>query len=229
MNEKKILQIIDQTIADTNYVKDDRIPYYNIKKIITRWLIFYVVSNIIIFIFQTLGNYLNIIFTSWFFPLIRILNLSLFSLSLIFYFYNIYKTKISVKEKDFLMLYTVVPVLLIFTKVLMPLSYYLNTDILIGLINTISLDLITLILSAFLIKYYFKESSFNFFILYNLFIYLINIAIIYLFTSVLIQSTILIKIYNFIILCQDYGVFILAHYILMISLIKRFSKNEKYN
>ena len=66
--------------------------------------------------------------------------------------------------------------LLVFTKILLPISCYRCTDILLGLINTISLNLHTLILDTLLFRFYFKNRRLNKFILYNILIYIVNIS-----------------------------------------------------
>ena len=137
------------------------------------------ISNLIIYLTHTIGTVFNLIEEDWFFPLIRILYISLFLFTLIIYICLINKVNMSIKENDFLKLYIIIPILLAFTKIIFPLSYYLNTEILLGLINTISLDLITLILSSLLVKFYFKDKHLNIFILYNIVIFVINIMIIF--------------------------------------------------
>ena len=133
----------------------------------------------------------------------------------------------SIKENDFLKLYIIIPVLLAFTKIIFPLSYYLNTDILIGLINTVSLDLITLILSSLLLRFYFKDNHLNIFILYNVVIYLINIIVIFSFSSLNNSQLFLINMYNFINFLQDFGFFVLAHFTFILIYIRKIIKNEE--
>lgn len=227
MKEKEIIHVINQSVVDTNYIKDDKIACYNLKNILRNWIIIYTLSNLILYLFQTLGTIFNFNQKYWFFPLIRILYISLFIFTLISFIYFINKTTMSIKENDFLKLYIIVPVLLVFTKIIFPLSYYLNTDILIGLINTISLDLITLILSSLLLRFYFKDSHLNIFILYNVIIYLINIIVVFSFTSLNNCPQFLINMYNFINFLQDFGFFVLAHFIFILIYMRNIIKNDE--
>ena len=187
----------------------------------------YTLSNLIIYLTQTAGTIFNFNQKYWFFPLIRILYISLFIFTLISFIYFINKTTMSIKENDFLKLYIIIPVLLAFTKIIFPLSYYLNTDILIGLINTVSLDLITLILSSLLLRFYFKDNHLNIFILYNVVIYLINIIVIFSFSSLNNSQLFLINMYNFINFLQDFGFFVLAHFTFILIYIRKIIKNEE--
>lgn len=163
----------------------------------------------------------------YFFPLVRILYILLFLSSLIYYIYFVCKRKISIKENDFIKMYIIIPILLAFTKIIFPISYYLNTEILLGLINTISLDLITLILSSLLLRFYFKDNHLNIFVLYNVVIYLLNIIVIYSFSSLNSRPLFLINMYNFVNFLQDFGFFVLAHFTFILIYMRKIIKNEK--
>ena len=226
MNQKDTIRIINETIADTNYIKDDRIPFYNLKKVLKNWIIVYMGSNIVILFAHIVARLLNLQFASWFFPTVRLLYFGLFLFSLFMYCYQIYKVKITIKEKDFLMMYIIVPILLSFSKIILPISYYINTDILLNLVNTLSLDLITLLISATLFKNYFKNKTFNYFIIYNFVIYIINFCTIYFFESVTSMPEWLAFLYNWIIFFKDYGFFVLAHFVILHFCLK-VVKNEK--
>lgn len=227
MKDKELIHVINQSVADTNYIKDDKIPCYNLKKVLKSWITIYMISNLIIYLTHTIGTVFNLIEEDWFFPLIRILYISLFLFTLIIYICLINKVNMSIKENDFLKLYIIIPILLAFTKIIFPLSYYLNTEILLGLINTISLDLITLILSSLLVKFYFKDKHLNIFILYNIVIFVINIMIIFSFSSFNVNSLFLINIYNLVNFLQNYGIFALIHFIFILIYMRKAIKNEK--
>ena len=78
MNQKDTIRIINETIADTNYIKDDRIPFYNLKKVLKNWIIVYMGSNIVILFAHIVARLLNLQFASWFFPTVRLLYFGLF-------------------------------------------------------------------------------------------------------------------------------------------------------
>lgn len=227
MNKKRTIHIINQTVADTKYIKDDITPCYNLNSLLTNWLIIYMLSNFILCFIQIMGTSLCFNEKYYFFPLVRILYILLFLSSLIYYIYFVCKRKISIKENDFIKMYIIIPILLAFTKIIFPISYYLNTEILLGLINTISLDLITLILSSLLLRFYFKDNHLNIFVLYNVVIYLLNIIVIYSFSSLNSRPLFLINMYNFVNFLQDFGFFVLAHFTFILIYMRKIIKNEK--
>ena len=96
-----------------------------------------------------------------------------------------------------------------FTKILLSISCYRNTDIVLSLINTISLNLHALVLNTLLFRFYFKNRGLNKFILYNIVIYLIN------------SSIFLICTYNMIDELQNYELFILFHYIYILCILEK--------
>lgn len=228
MNKKDTIRIINETIADTNYIKDDKIPYYNLEKVLKNWVMVYMGSNIVILIANIIANLLDLQFTVGFFSTIRFLYFSLFLLSLFTYCYQIHKVKMTIKEKDFLFLYLIVPILLSFSKIILPISYYINTDILLNLVNTLSLDLITLLISALLFKNYFKNKTFNYFIIYNFVIYIINFCTIYSFGAVTSMPEWLAFLYNSIIFFKDYGFFVLAHFVILHFCLKVVKNERQY-
>lgn len=84
MNQKDTIRIINETIADTNYIKDDRIPFYNLKKVLKNWIIVYMGSNIVILFAHIVARLLNLQFASWFFPTVRLLYFGLFFILIIY-------------------------------------------------------------------------------------------------------------------------------------------------
>ena len=101
MKDKELIHVINQSVADTNYIKDDKIPCYNLKKVLKSWITIYMISNLIIYLTHTIGTVFNLIEEDWFFPLIRILYISLFLFTLIIYICLINKVNMSIKEMIF--------------------------------------------------------------------------------------------------------------------------------
>lgn len=223
------MRIINETIADTNYVKDNRIPFYNLQKVLKRWFSIYIGSNIIILIVHIIGNLQNLMFTNWYFSIVRILYIVLFIFALIVYFYQICKIKMTNKEKDFLKLYVIVPILLSFSKLVIPISYYINTDILLNLINSLSLDLITLVIGSLLLKNYFKDKIFNYFIIYNIVVCIIHFFIMFNFQSIVSYIPIwLVNLYNWAIFFNDYGIYVLIHFIILYICLGVLKSKDEY-
>ena len=88
MKKEEIIHIINQSVVDTNYIKDNKIACYNLKNILRNWIMIYTLSNLIIYLTQTAGTIFNFNQKYWFFPLIRILYISLFIFTLISFIYH---------------------------------------------------------------------------------------------------------------------------------------------
>jgi len=223
VNSKEILNIVHQTIADTNYIKDDISPKRYMYKIFLRWLLSYAIASGTIFIYQKIGEYLNLYSQTWYFPSVRIMYFLLYGIILILYFANIYyyQRKMSIKEKDFLKFYSLVPCLLIFSKLIIPLSYYINGEVLMSLYKTISLDLLTLIISSSLLSFYFKTKNMKKFLIVNIVIYFIQVIVFSLFFSSANPSSLLIRCFNIMAFLRDNGLFVLLHYSMALIIMKR--------
>lgn len=225
-SQKEILNLINQTIADTNYVKDDNAISINLFKILFNWSTLYILVSILLFASFKIAEINNLLLSNWYFPAQRVITLILYSFVLYYYYYYTYKKTSSIKERDFLKLYSIVPCLLFFTKIVNPLSYYLDNNLLLNLCNTISLDFIALIISSTLLKFYFKDSKLSLFILYNFFIYLTYIVVFSLFISSDSPSYFLTLCNNLMQYAQDTCLIVIFHFIIAFLYIKKAEKNR---
>ena len=223
---KKLIDLINYTIADTNYVKDFATPYYGIFKTLLYWISMYTISSFILFFYQYFGNLYSLYLNNWYFPLSRLLNIFLFSMSLLVYFIYIFKNKMSLKEKDFLKSFSIIVIMLVFSRMVFALSYYIKSSILVDLYNTIPLDIIILILSGFYLNYYFKSSFSRGIIIMNIVIFILNILVFSLFTSTSNPSSILISIHNLFTILRDNGVFIILNFFILLTILYKLKKNE---
>lgn len=221
---KELINIIEQTIIDTRYIKDKETPYSNICKTFFFWTLFYSLVSFIIYLYHIIGDNFLLFEKDWYYSISRVLNISLFSILLISYFVIFSKKSMSLKEKDFLKFYSIIPVFLVFTRIIYPLTYYLNTDILIGLYNTLSLDLLILIFSAFMINFYFKSKFSRNLILLNIIIYIANMIFFSIYITIDAPSTLLIDVNMLITMCRDNGAFVILHFIIVILFLKKVSK-----
>ena len=88
--EKKIqdhLNIIKKTIGDTRYILDDAKPAVGIKKVLYRWLILFVVSNLILFIYMKASLYLDFFGKKSYYQILDYLILSYFAYRLCFIYF----------------------------------------------------------------------------------------------------------------------------------------------
>ena len=99
-SRKEILNLIDQTIADTNYIKDDNAISNNIYKLLSNWIMLYFVISILLFISFKTATVNNQLDSRWYFPVQRIITMITYPLILIYYFYCVHKKAYSLKERD---------------------------------------------------------------------------------------------------------------------------------
>lgn len=225
-SNEKLLNAIDDAIADTYYIKDEATPYRGIFKVLSRWLIIYTITSLILYIHNLMGLHLMMYNYEWYFIISRLTALIMFPVSLIVYFLLLIKTKMTLKEKDFLKTYSSIVILLVFSRIIYPLSYYLDSEILIGLYQTISLDLAVLILSSFFFNYYFKNNLTKNLIIFNIIIFIINIALFSIYVTTDSPSSMLIFMQNGITELRDHGVFVIINFAIMLYYMHSRSKQQ---
>lgn len=220
-NNQKILNIIKQAEADTNYIKDDKPISTYFEEVFRKWIISFMLINLLIYIYQSIGNSMDFNTNEVYYIIIRIGYLILYPLSLIYYFFLIQQRKHSLKERDFLKLYAIVPCIIIFTKIVPAISYYLQSGLFLTLSQSISLDVLALIISSILMKFYFRDNNLNKFTIFNIAIYLIILFEMSYYITLSEPSELIIKIDNIIRFLQDNGLFVLAHFTYVIIYIKK--------
>lgn len=227
LSDKELLDLIDNTIADTHYIKDDLKPTKSIYKIFSLWTIFYIITSIFILVYNKLGVYLELYLYDWYFPTTRISSILLLLLTLFAYFILIRKIKGSIKEKDFLMLYSVIPIILILSRLAYPLSYYVNTELIIRLYETIPIDLIAIVIGAVLLNYYYKSNFTKKLIYINIIILILNVLIFSLYSYGQLNNDILTMLEKVFETCRNNGVIVILNYLVIVFSLKRMvEKND---
>lgn len=157
-NRKAILNIIERTDADTKYVLDDSTPSKGIYRVLLIWLLLYTFSNILIYIADAIfmgANNMEVVHT-----FTSITNLFFFSMMIIVYYWMTCRNDMSLKERDFLKMFSIFIILFSFSKMLLPISSYLNMDFLIQLYSSIPVDLIINVNVLLMLFQYFKNKYF---------------------------------------------------------------------
>lgn len=224
MNNKEIKHLIDNTIADTNYVKDDAKPTNHIYKILKLWTVLYAITSLAILIYDRIGTYQELIFYDWYYPIIRVESILLFTITLLTYVIPTWKMKGSLKEKDFLKFYSIIPISLVLARLIYPLSYYINSELLVTLYSTIPLDLIIIIIGSIILNYYYKARFTKGLIILNIILFIVNTAIFIMFTSGNFRSDTIIILENISETCRNHGLFIILNYIIILKSIKKMVK-----
>lgn len=173
------LELIQNTICDTKYVLDDASPNSGIKKVLTNWVISFFIANLLLFLMLMFSLKTNFYGTETYYSIYRISNILFLLTPVTIYFIFLKKINMTVKEKEFLLSFSVYIILLSLIKMYTTLSYYINADILLVLYDTIPLDLLIISLAIFQIYKYFHN---------RLFIYLNVILLVYMICFIFIKS-----------------------------------------
>jgi hypothetical protein len=210
MQNNKRLELINDTLSDTRFVLDNERPHKGIKKTLFIWIIIYAIVNLFFYAFTEIALMIDFWGTETYFTIFRLLTIVLYSIPPIVFLYFILKSKMTLKEKSFLKIFVFIPILISFSKLLFPLSYYLNTQVLIQLYDTIPLDIILIIIGLLQFYSYFKK---------NKYLYLVAFSSIYLFLFIVIKmlsfeqselSPMIIQLHQILEVSNIYSIFIIS-------------------
>lgn len=160
MDELEKLNAIHNAVSDTQYILDDARPSSGIKKVLCIYAIAPLIINVILYLISTISQSVGLWESENYFRAYRILNIILYIGLFILYYYCIQKVEMTLREKQFLKGFMIVPIFYSFTKLLYPISYYLNFDVLLMLYEIIPLDIIMLIVGLLQIYNYFKKKKY---------------------------------------------------------------------
>lgn len=158
-NEEK-LNIIKNAINDTRIIIDKDRPSRGIKRTLFLWVLCYLLINIFFIIFSKISLACNFWGTDIYFSLYRVLTLLLYIILPAVYLISIKFINMTLKETIFLKNFCYIPILLSICKLIYPLSYYLNFEILIQLYDTIPLEMIFIIIGLIQFYNYFKKPKY---------------------------------------------------------------------
>lgn len=218
---KQQLNIIEQSMNDTKYIKDSYYPANGIIKILKYWFLLYTFSILTFFIIDKINigfelyNY-SIFYTVY--NLYRIMICCMIPVILVIY---IKKMDITVKERRYLKIWVVFPILFCLDNCLGIISSLLNANLMISFYQSFPISSIVNIIFIIYLYSYFK---------YNGFIALISICILYygcsfyflstyinLLESSIFQTNLFILISN----CQSYRIIEILTLLIAIILLNR--------
>lgn len=156
---KENLELIQNTIYDTKYVLDDASPNKGIKKVLSQWLFSFFIVNLLSFLIVQISLKTHFWGTEIYYSMYRIFNILSLLIPVMIYFLFLKKINMTIKERDFLQSFSIYITLLSLIKMYPALSYYINTDIMLLLYDTIPLDLLVIFLAIFQIYRYFHNKS----------------------------------------------------------------------
>lgn len=204
--DTKVKSIIDKAIFDSKYISTD-IPYQEgIFFVILVWTILYGASSFLITIFDnTILKHImlepnNLSLLQSYYSFKRMMILFLFSLSIIGYFIALKNKDMTIKERDFMKYFSIFVVLISLSRMFFVLTFYVNTEMLLKLYDSLPLDLIVSIIAIYLLYQYTNNKLVLIILLANILLFFFNIYL---------SSTIMSLNDPFSPLFRFYGIFIL--------------------
>lgn len=159
MDYKDQINIINQAVKDTQYLKDDYKPSKGLVKVISTWFCMYAISELIFYIINWLNLKNQLYLYDWYFIIYDffIIMVSLFIVLSITIYVN--KINITYKERDILKGWLVFPILFALIEILPVISIILNSEVASEFYNAFPLTLlISLIMVVFIYSQYkYKE------------------------------------------------------------------------
>lgn len=216
-SDVEMLEMIERTVDNTNYVKNSKIPYKGIRKLLLIWISFYALAIFVLILYQIVGLRYNLFFEEWYFPVSRLLCLTLYPLSALVYYFGLLKLKMTLKEKDFLKFFGFIIVLLVFSKIIYPLSFYIEKEFLFTLYLSMSLDLLIVVVAMGILHFYFKEKFTKILFLITGIYYLIDVGVQLIFHVTENPPNFLISIMNYLSISKDFGMIVIISFVVVIS------------
>ena len=158
-NPEDIINKIQQAKIDTRYVLDGEVPVRGVKRVLGVWLISYIIASLIIY-FST-QYFMSLYITDGFdgFEITRLITLALFTVVIAIYYICLLRTSMTMKEKDFLKVFSIFIVLFSLLRMLFPLSYYMNFTVLLRLYNTFPFDIVINMIALIFLFNYLKDKT----------------------------------------------------------------------
>lgn len=159
MDYKDQINIINQAVKDTQYLKDDYKPSKGLVKVISTWFCMYIFSKLVFNFINELQIQYKLYNYDWYYPIFDslIIIVSLFILFLTVTFVN--SKDISFKERDILKFWSIFPFLFSIIEMLPVLSILLNSELVSLFYSAFPLTLLlTLVMVVFIYSQYrYKE------------------------------------------------------------------------
>lgn len=157
---KEQMDIINQTINDTKYLKDDYKPSRGLIKVISTWFCMYIISEIIFnFINELNFRYRLFLIYDWYFAVYKLFIVVVSLLITLFTIIYVNKINITFKERDILKGWLIFPILFTVIDILPVFTSFLNSELVFDFYSAFPLTLLlTLMMVVFIYSQYkYKE------------------------------------------------------------------------
>ena len=159
MNAKETIEVINKTYDNTKFIIEKNSYLEGIYEVIHSWITVLFFSNAFLLLFEFISQMTGFFGKNLYYIIYNICFIIAYLLPLIIYFIKLKKPYITLKERHFLHLFYLVPVLVSCSKLLFLFSYFFNFDYLLTLYK-IPLDIIATIIGLLLLNNYLKNKKF---------------------------------------------------------------------
>lgn len=226
------INLINNTIIDTRFVLDDAKPFKGIFKTLLIWSISNLIINIIFMIITNLAFHYGWIEFPIYYSFARFFQITMFIVPAILYMICLKRIHMTLKEIKFLQTFLVIPIFISLFKILFPLSYYLNIEFLLIMIQAIPLDIIFMTFGLIQLYSYFKDKKLAVPIVLS-FIYIIFFSIIKIICHAQQEVTpfleFITQIRNILAMTSDYAIFLSAMIFISLYFIWKDNHEQKHS
>lgn len=224
---KKQLDIINQSMNDARYIRDGYQPVEGIFQMLKYWLVLYILSVLSFFIIDKMNMNFELYDTLYYYPLYNTYRILICAVIPVVLWNYLSKSDISLKERRFLKVWLIFPVLFCLDNCLSSIASFLNADVMLSFYSTFPLSSVVNIVSLISLYSYFKYRD----ILHLTIVYVIYCCVSFLYLSVYINliEPSLLQINTYIILdyFQLYRVIEILTLLVTILFLKRNQSYEK--
>lgn len=168
MGYKEQMEIINQTINDTKYLKDNYKPSRGLIKVISTWFLMYTISEFILnFINELNFKYQFFLTYDWYFFVYDSLIVVNFIIIAVFIIIYVLKINITFKERDILKGWLIFPLLFSIIEILPIFTMFLNSELVFDFYSAFPLSLLLTLIMIIYIYFQYKHKELIWIIILN--------------------------------------------------------------
>lgn len=229
INPDEEIEMINNAIIDTRFVLDSAKPSKGIYKTLMYWCLSHFIISTVLSIVSALALNYGWIETEYYYPIYRISAIILYLVPSVVYLIYFKKTDMTLKEMNFLKMYSFIPICISLFKILFPISYYINVDFLFALYDVLPFDIVLIMFGLIQLYLYFEDKRYMTLIIGSG-IYVIFYSIIKIICRADGELTefmmILINIRNFLEDLNDYAIFIAIIMFISLNVMKKIQNEQ---
>lgn len=223
-NYKKQLELINQSIKDTEYIKiyDNQLTCNGVFSFFKLWTILFFIHNLLFFIIDKTNFYFELYDSiTLYFPIYNSSKIIINIIIPLILYMRISKINIPLKERRFLKTCYIFPVLLCFENTLPSISAMLNSELLFSFYQSFPVSSIIICMYLAYIYSYFKDKKIIYIGIMCLFYYISSFCFLSIYMTTTDIYPLVVKIFLIINFLMTYKIIELLAFALIILLIKR--------